>query len=88
MAYSLIEIASNNAQKAPSAMSKAVLGRSYNANAVEPAETESYNNGGPLGGVGYLGEKAAVGFMSSLEGIWDYTAGGLAKLFGADDWAG
>lgn len=87
MAYSLIEIASNNAQKAPSAMSMAVLGRSYNANAVEPTETESYNNGGFLGGVGYLGEKMAVGFMSSIEGIWDYAAGGLAKLFGADDWA-
>ena len=87
MAYSLIEIASNNAQKAPSAMSMAVLGRSYNANAVEPTETESYNNGGFLGGVGYLGEKLAVGFMSSIEGIWDYSAGGLAKLFGADDWA-
>lgn len=25
--------------------------------------------------------------MSSIEGIWDYTAGGLAKLFGADEWA-
>ena len=25
--------------------------------------------------------------MSGIEGIWDYTAGGLAKLFGADDWA-
>ena len=45
------------------------------------------NRGGVLGGIGYVGEKAAVGFMSSLEGIWDYSAGGLAKLFGADDWA-
>lgn len=87
MAYNLIEIASNNAQKAPGAMSMAALGRSYNANAVEATETESYNNGGFLGGVGYLGEKLAVGFMSSIEGIWDYAAGGLAKLFGADDWA-
>ena len=51
------------------------------------ASSESYNNGGFLGGVGYLGEKLAVGFMSSIEGIWDYAAGGLAKLFGADDWA-
>ena len=25
--------------------------------------------------------------MSGIEGIWDYAAGGLAKLFGADDWA-
>lgn len=51
------------------------------------AQSESYNNGGFLGGLGYLGEKVAVGFMSSIEGIWDYSAGGLAKLFGADDWA-
>ena len=51
------------------------------------ASSESYNNGGFLGGLGYLGEKVAVGFMSSIEGIWDYAAGGLAKLFGADDWA-
>lgn len=45
------------------------------------------NVGGFLGGLGYLGEKAATGFMQSVEGIVDYTAGGLAKLFGADDWA-
>ena len=52
-----------------------------------PVTEDSTNNGGVLGGVGYLGEKFAVGFMSSLEGIWDYSAGGIAKLFGADDWA-
>lgn len=52
----------------------------------EQAEEEK-NKGGVLGGIGYLGEKAAASFMQSVEGIWDYTAGGLAKLFGADDWA-
>ncbi len=50
-------------------------------------DNSSQNNGGLLGGVGYLLEKTGVGFMSSVEGIWDYAAGGLAKLFGADDWA-
>lgn len=45
------------------------------------------NDGGFLGGLGYLGEKIGLGFLSGIEGIWDYTAGGLAKLFGADDWA-
>lgn len=45
------------------------------------------NEGGFLGGLGYLGEKIGLGFLSGIEGIWDYTAGGLAKLFGADDWA-
>lgn len=45
------------------------------------------NNGGLLGGSVYLNEKMALGFLSSVEGIWDYTAGGIAKLFGADQWA-
>lgn len=48
---------------------------------------ESQNNGGILGGVGYLFEKVGLGFLSGIEGIWDYGAGGIAKLFGADDWA-
>ena len=38
-------------------------------------------------GLGYLGEKTAVGFVSSVEGIWDYAASGIAKLFNADAWA-
>ena len=45
------------------------------------------NNGGVLGGIGYVGEKLAVGFMQSVEGIWDYSAAGIAKLFGQDEWA-
>lgn len=50
-------------------------------------DTGPKNNGGFLGGLGYLGEKLAVGAMQSIEGIWDYSAGGIADLFGADDWA-
>ena len=49
--------------------------------------TPTKNNGGVLGGIGYVGEKLAVGIVSSLEGINDYTFSGIAKLFGADDWA-
>lgn len=49
--------------------------------------SEEKNVGGFIGGLGYLGEKAAVGFVQSVEGIADYTAAGLAKLFGADDFA-
>lgn len=45
------------------------------------------NNGGPLGGIGYAGEKAAVGLVSGVEGVWDFLAGGTASLFGADKWA-
>ncbi len=55
--------------------------------AAEAADNASKNNGGFIGGIGYSLEKLGLGFLSSIEGIWDYTAGGLAKLFGADDWA-
>lgn len=50
-------------------------------------EEEKKNQGGFLGGIGYSLEKISLGFLSGIEGIWDYAAGGLAKLFGADDWA-
>lgn len=51
-------------------------------------ETETpTNNGGFLGGLGYLGNKVGIGFMQTFEGAWDYAAGGIADLFGADEWA-
>ena len=50
-------------------------------------DQDDENNGGVLGGVAYLGEKVALSALSGIEGIWDYTAGGVAKLFGADSWA-
>lgn len=50
-------------------------------------EEEKKNQGGFFGGIGYAFEKLGLGFLSGIEGIWDYAAGGLAKLFGADDWA-
>ncbi len=53
----------------------------------EEEEEAKKNNGGFFGGIGYVLEKIGLGFLSGIEGIWDYTAGGLAKLFGADDWA-
>ena len=53
----------------------------------QAAQKEEQNQGGLLGGIGYSLEKIGLGFLSGIEGIWDYTAGGLAKLFGADDWA-
>lgn len=55
--------------------------------AAQSAAEGEQNKGGFFGGLGYLGEKIGLGFLSGIEGIWDYTAGGLAKLFGADDWA-
>ena len=51
------------------------------------SEEEDKNRGGLIGGIGYLGEKLAVGTVSSIEGISDYTFSGLAKLFGNDAWA-
>lgn len=50
-------------------------------------EEESKNNGGFFGGLGYVLESFGTGFLGVIEGIWDYSAGGIAKLFGADEWA-
>lgn len=50
-------------------------------------EDDEKNTGGFLGGVAYLHEKMALSTLQSIEGIWDYAAGGLAKLFGSDNWA-
>lgn len=55
--------------------------------AAQVAAERKQNQGGFLGGIGYSLEKVGLGLLSGIEGIWDYTAGGLAKLFGADDWA-
>lgn len=55
--------------------------------AAQAATQREQNQGGFLGGIGYTFEKVGLGFLSGIEGIWDYAAGGLAKLFGADDWA-
>ena len=54
---------------------------------VPKVQQEQKDNGGFLGGIGYSLEKIGLGFLSGIEGIWDFAAGGLAKLFGADDWA-
>lgn len=45
------------------------------------------NTGGVLGGVGYTFGKLGTGALRGLEGIWDFVAGGIADLFGADEWA-
>jgi hypothetical protein len=55
--------------------------------AAQAAAEREQNQGGFLGGIGYSLEKVGLGFLSGIEGIWDFAAGGLAKLFGADDWA-
>ena len=45
------------------------------------------NRGGLAGGVAYTAEKLGLGFLRSVEGIWDFVAGGIAELFGAHQWA-
>ena len=54
---------------------------------LQEEEEARRNQGGFFGGTGYAFKKLCLGILSSIEGIWDYTAGGLAKLFGADEWA-
>ncbi len=50
-------------------------------------EEEKKNRGGLLGGIGYTLEKLGLGVVRSIEGISDYIVGGIADLFGADDYA-
>ena len=50
-------------------------------------ESKSENTGGLLGGVGYTLGRVGLGALRGLEGIWDFAAGGIADLFGADEWA-
>ena len=48
------------------------------------------DNGGFLGGLGYIGQSFLNGAVRGIEGIVDYTAGGLASIFGGDagkEWA-
>ena len=68
---------------------KQTLSQTFNFSPTEPRkeETIDYYNGGFLGGVGYVGGRIGLGALGILEGIWDYTAGGIAKIFGADEWA-
>lgn len=55
--------------------------------AQQKAQEEQKNKGGFLGGLGYAGEKIGLGLLRGIEGFWDWAAGGIADLFGADEWA-
>ena len=37
-------------------------------------------------GLSYLGQRFVGGAVGSVEGIWDFVAGGIAELIGAHDW--
>lgn len=81
--YSGVNISS--AQKAVTT-NKIGIYSGYKWNRENEIDTD-YNKGGFLGGVGYVGGRIGLGALGILEGIWDYTAGGIAKIFGADEWA-
>ena len=53
----------------------------------EKNKQEERDNGGWLGGVGYVAEKAGLGFLQTFEGAVDWTTALVADLFGADDTA-
>jgi hypothetical protein len=54
------------------------------AQSTEPAEE---NRGGVLGGISYLGQSLFNGAVRGIEGIVDYTVGGIASIFGAKSFA-
>lgn len=55
--------------------------------AISTKNREENNRGGFFGGIGYVSEKLGLGLLRSIEGIWDFAAGGIADLLGADAWA-
>lgn len=57
--------------------------------AVRQAQTiaEQKNKGSLLGGLGYTLESLGLGAVRSIEGIVDYVVGGVADIFGADNFA-
>ena len=70
--------------------SEAGAAQAVPASAEYPASNNSddeKNKGGLLGGIGYVGEKLLSGFVQSIEGIWDFAAGGIADWIGQDHWA-
>ena len=53
----------------------------------EEAKPKKKNNGGFFGAIGYGLEKLGLGLLRGVEGVVDFTVGGIADLVGADDLA-
>ncbi|MBO5480152.1 MAG: hypothetical protein J6A63_03065, partial [Clostridia bacterium] len=89
MAKTLLDYAPKNSASATTSRAQGLL--KYAPTAVTfttpQIEERDHNKGGFLGGVGYTLGKLGTGAFSVLEGIWDFTAGGIADFFGADEWA-
>lgn len=89
MAKTLLDYAPKNSASTTTSRAQGLL--KYAPTAVTfttpQVEERDHNKGGFLGGVGYTLGKFGTGAFSVLEGIWDFTAGGIADFFGADEWA-
>ena len=77
MAYSLDEI-----EKRIKARGGSIAVPTVSKRKKDEEEEEEKNKGGFFSGLGYLGHKAGLGAVGWFEGIWDYSAGGLATLWG------
>ena len=64
-----------------------IVNQPVKQNTIAEENEKPENTGGILGGIGYTLGKIGLGALRGLEGIWDYAAGGIADLFGADEWA-
>ena len=93
MAKTIAGLLANNNTSANTTVKKGktiaeLLEQSKKTQAVQPTQEDTdHNTGGFFGGVGYTLGKFGTGAFSVLEGIWDFTAGGIADFFGADEWA-
>ena len=76
--------AARTAQAQPTLTPEAQI---YVSDEEKKRQEEEKNRGGPLGGIGYVGEKITLGTIQGIEGIFDFLIGGAADLFGADDFA-
>ena len=76
--------AARAAQSQPTLTSAAQI---YASDEEKKRQEEEKNRGGPFGGAGYVAEKIGLGIAQGVEGIFDFAIGGVADIFGADDFA-
>lgn len=57
------------------------------ASSVTEEKKEKKNKGGVLGGIGYTAGNLLTGIFGVGEGVYDFVVGGVADLFGADEYA-
>ncbi len=88
MANSLLTYGNKKSNSSTALLSKyAPIATQYQPATATKESDEEKNKGGFFGGLGYTLGKLGTGVFSILEGAWDFTAGGIADLLGADEWA-